>query len=187
MRTGWLSHRIFKILSIWLFISQIPFVPPPCFSVLLWRFLAQFLLMGWDGAFCLAFPVVGSLAMDLNCSVQNKNHQRGSGASPRSVECCVLNRIVSVLWFFHCGMIFPPYPSVTRMPWVDFCLVSLIQVQYNLLTPPIGWVSGSQDSSRRTSVPLYHGFKEVEENWTKHCSSGKNENVRNVLFQGLPL
>uniref|UniRef100_A0A8C5JLD8 Ubiquitin protein ligase E3 component n-recognin 4 n=1 Tax=Junco hyemalis TaxID=40217 RepID=A0A8C5JLD8_JUNHY len=45
------------------------------------------------------------------------------------------------------------------------------QVQYNLLTPPIGWVSGSQDSSRRTSVPLYHGFKEVEENWTKHCSS----------------
>ncbi|XP_041871799.1 E3 ubiquitin-protein ligase UBR4 [Corvus kubaryi] len=45
------------------------------------------------------------------------------------------------------------------------------QVQYNLLTPPIGWVSGSQDSSRRTSVPLYHGFKEVEENWTKHSSS----------------
>ncbi|XP_033375251.1 E3 ubiquitin-protein ligase UBR4 [Parus major] len=45
------------------------------------------------------------------------------------------------------------------------------QVQYNLLTPPLGWVSGSQDSSRRTSVPLYHGFKEVEENWTKHCSS----------------
>ncbi|KAF2982812.1 hypothetical protein EK904_014820, partial [Melospiza melodia maxima] len=44
------------------------------------------------------------------------------------------------------------------------------QVQYNLLTPPIGWVSGSQDSSRRASVPLYHGFKEVEENWTKHCS-----------------
>ncbi|XP_064028194.1 E3 ubiquitin-protein ligase UBR4 isoform X5 [Pogoniulus pusillus] len=45
------------------------------------------------------------------------------------------------------------------------------QVQYNLLTPPIGWVSGSQDSSRRASVPLYHGFKEVEENWAKHCSS----------------
>ncbi|XP_044852020.1 E3 ubiquitin-protein ligase UBR4 isoform X3 [Mauremys mutica] len=45
------------------------------------------------------------------------------------------------------------------------------QVQYNLLTQPFGWVSGSQDSSRRISVPLYHGFKEVEENWTKHCSS----------------
>jgi len=60
-------------------------------------------------------------------------------------------------------------------------------VQYNLLTPPIGWVSGSQDSSRQTSVPLYHGFKEVEENWTKHCSSGKKENVRNFLLQDLLL
>lgn len=58
-------------------------------------------------------------------------------------------------------------------------------MQYNLLTPPIGWVSGSQDSSRRTSVPIYHGFKEVEENWTKHCSSGKKENVRNFLFPDL--
>ncbi|XP_066493904.1 E3 ubiquitin-protein ligase UBR4 [Tiliqua scincoides] len=45
------------------------------------------------------------------------------------------------------------------------------QVQYNLLTPPIVWASGSQDGGRRTSLPLYHGFKEVEENWTKHCSS----------------
>lgn len=60
-------------------------------------------------------------------------------------------------------------------------------MQYNLLTPPIGWVSGSQDSSRRTSVPLYHGFKEVEENWTKHCSSGKKENVRNFSFPNLLL
>ncbi|XP_031761327.1 E3 ubiquitin-protein ligase UBR4 isoform X1 [Xenopus tropicalis] len=43
------------------------------------------------------------------------------------------------------------------------------QVQHNLLTPPFG--SGtSQDSTTRTS-PLYHGFKEVEENWTKHCSA----------------
>ncbi|KAF7239331.1 E3 ubiquitin-protein ligase UBR4 [Varanus komodoensis] len=45
------------------------------------------------------------------------------------------------------------------------------QVQYNLLTPPIVWASGSQDGSRRGASPLYHGFKEVEENWTKHCSS----------------
>ncbi|XP_055254807.1 E3 ubiquitin-protein ligase UBR4 [Moschus berezovskii] len=46
------------------------------------------------------------------------------------------------------------------------------QVQHNLLSPPFGWASGSQDSSsRRTTTPLYHGFKEVEENWSKHFSS----------------
>lgn len=165
-----------------------PFVLP-WFSVWLWRFLALSSFMGEDGSFCLAFPVVGSLAMDLNCSVQNKNHQGGPRASPRRVEYCVLNRTVSILCFFLCGVVFSPYPSVTRMPWVSFCLFGffLIQVQYNLLTPPIGWVSGSQDSSRRTSAPLYHGFKEVEENWTKHCSSGKKENIRNFLLQDLLL
>ncbi|XP_022407757.1 E3 ubiquitin-protein ligase UBR4 isoform X2 [Delphinapterus leucas] len=46
------------------------------------------------------------------------------------------------------------------------------QVQHNLLSPPFGWVNGSQDSnSRRATTPLYHGFKEVEENWSKHFSS----------------
>ncbi|EPQ18169.1 E3 ubiquitin-protein ligase UBR4 [Myotis brandtii] len=46
------------------------------------------------------------------------------------------------------------------------------QVQHNLLSPPFGWASGSQDSnSRRMTTPLYHGFKEVEENWSKHFSS----------------
>ncbi|XP_028343585.1 E3 ubiquitin-protein ligase UBR4 isoform X5 [Physeter macrocephalus] len=46
------------------------------------------------------------------------------------------------------------------------------QVQHNLLGPPFGWVNGSQDSSsRRATTPLYHGFKEVEENWSKHFSS----------------
>ncbi|XP_034609555.1 E3 ubiquitin-protein ligase UBR4 [Trachemys scripta elegans] len=59
------------------------------------------------------------------------------------------------------------------------------QVQYNLLTQPFGWVSGSQDSSRRISVPLYHGFKEVEENWTKHCSSGQKGSC-SVKFYSSP-
>ncbi|XP_044524637.1 E3 ubiquitin-protein ligase UBR4 [Gracilinanus agilis] len=45
------------------------------------------------------------------------------------------------------------------------------QVQYNLLSPPFGWVTGSQESGRRAPLPLYHGFKEVEENWIKHCAS----------------
>lgn len=46
------------------------------------------------------------------------------------------------------------------------------QVQHNLLSPPFGWASGSQDSSsRRATTPLYYGFKEVEENWSKHLSS----------------
>ncbi|KAJ7306604.1 hypothetical protein JRQ81_009996 [Phrynocephalus forsythii] len=45
------------------------------------------------------------------------------------------------------------------------------QVQYNLLTPPVVRAGGSQEGGRRAPVPLYHGFKEVEENWAKHCSS----------------
>ncbi|XP_060541262.1 E3 ubiquitin-protein ligase UBR4 [Pantherophis guttatus] len=45
------------------------------------------------------------------------------------------------------------------------------QVQYNLLTPPIVWAGVSQEGSRPTCSPLYHGFKEVEENWAKHCPS----------------
>ncbi|MEE6482208.1 hypothetical protein FKM82_013184 [Ascaphus truei] len=43
------------------------------------------------------------------------------------------------------------------------------QVQYNLLTPPLG-SGASQEGTGRTST-LYHGFKEVEENWAKHCST----------------
>ncbi|XP_075046927.1 E3 ubiquitin-protein ligase UBR4 isoform X4 [Mixophyes fleayi] len=43
------------------------------------------------------------------------------------------------------------------------------QVQYNLLTPPLGSGS-SQEGSCRTSA-VYYGFKEVEENWTKHCTA----------------
>ncbi|XP_069096233.1 E3 ubiquitin-protein ligase UBR4 isoform X5 [Pleurodeles waltl] len=44
------------------------------------------------------------------------------------------------------------------------------QVQYNLLSPPASGISGSQDS-RHASAPMYHGFKEVEENWAKHCTA----------------
>jgi hypothetical protein len=52
-------------------------------------------------------------------------------------------------------------------------------VQHNLLSPPFGWASGSQDSSsRRANTPLYHGFKEVEENWSKHFSSGQKEDCQ---------
>ncbi|XP_070615566.1 E3 ubiquitin-protein ligase UBR4 isoform X3 [Erythrolamprus reginae] len=45
------------------------------------------------------------------------------------------------------------------------------QVQYNLLTPPIVWAGVSPEGNRPSCSPLYHGFKEVEENWAKHCSS----------------
>ncbi|KAL7976241.1 hypothetical protein Chor_008338 [Crotalus horridus] len=45
------------------------------------------------------------------------------------------------------------------------------QVQYNLLTPPIVWAGANQEGSRPAFAPLYHGFKEVEENWAKHCPS----------------
>lgn len=126
--------------------------------------------------------------MDLNCSVQDlRNHQRGSRAFPRSVECwCFEQDCFYFVFLSLWGGIFP-VPLNDKDAMVGFCSVFLIQVQYNLLTPPIGWVSGSQDSSRRTSVPLYHGFKEVEENWTKHCSSGKKEDVRNFLFRDLLL
>lgn len=57
--------------------------------------------------------------------------------------------------------------------------VCISKVQHNLLSPPFGWASGSQDSSsRRTNTPLYHGFKEVEENWSKHFSSGQKEDCQ---------
>uniref|UniRef100_M4AWS3 Ubiquitin protein ligase E3 component n-recognin 4 n=1 Tax=Xiphophorus maculatus TaxID=8083 RepID=M4AWS3_XIPMA len=42
------------------------------------------------------------------------------------------------------------------------------QVQYNLLTPPSGSI---QEGGKRSSLPLYYGFKEVEENWAKHYSN----------------
>ncbi|MGH0168045.1 UNVERIFIED_CONTAM: hypothetical protein FKN15_073672 [Acipenser sinensis] len=45
------------------------------------------------------------------------------------------------------------------------------QVQYNLLTPPIAGAGSSQEGGRHSVAPLYYGFKEVEENWTKHCSA----------------
>ncbi|XP_058849008.1 E3 ubiquitin-protein ligase UBR4 isoform X2 [Acipenser ruthenus] len=45
------------------------------------------------------------------------------------------------------------------------------QVQYNLLTPPIAGAGSSQEGGRHSVAPLYYGFKEVEENWTKHCST----------------
>ncbi|KAG7276340.1 hypothetical protein CRUP_032395 [Coryphaenoides rupestris] len=45
------------------------------------------------------------------------------------------------------------------------------QVQYNLLTPPSTGPGSPQDGGKRGSLPLYYGFKEVEENWSKHCSA----------------
>lgn len=47
------------------------------------------------------------------------------------------------------------------------------QVQYNLLTPPCSEPGSVQDGGKRSGLPLHYGFKEVEENWAKHCSSGK--------------
>ncbi|XP_026545772.1 E3 ubiquitin-protein ligase UBR4-like [Notechis scutatus] len=52
------------------------------------------------------------------------------------------------------------------------------QVQYNLLTPPIVWASASQEGSRTVCSPLYHGFKEVEENWAKHSPSDTSPQPR---------
>lgn len=49
------------------------------------------------------------------------------------------------------------------------------QVQYNLLTPPATGGSAGQEGGRRGTAPLYYGFKEVEENWTKHCSAGRSK------------
>ncbi|XP_008300472.1 E3 ubiquitin-protein ligase UBR4 isoform X1 [Stegastes partitus] len=48
------------------------------------------------------------------------------------------------------------------------------QVQYNLLTPPSTGPSSVQEGGKRSSLPLYYGFKEVEENWAKHCSADSN-------------
>ncbi|XP_069467171.1 E3 ubiquitin-protein ligase UBR4 isoform X2 [Ambystoma mexicanum] len=45
------------------------------------------------------------------------------------------------------------------------------QVQYNLLSPPLCGVAGTQDLGRRASAPIYHGFKEVEDNWAKHYNA----------------
>uniref|UniRef100_A0A672LG87 Ubiquitin protein ligase E3 component n-recognin 4 n=1 Tax=Sinocyclocheilus grahami TaxID=75366 RepID=A0A672LG87_SINGR len=45
------------------------------------------------------------------------------------------------------------------------------QVQYNLLTPLSSRASSGQEGGKRGAVPLYYGFKEVEENWAKHCSA----------------
>lgn len=49
------------------------------------------------------------------------------------------------------------------------------QVQYNLLTPPCSEPGSVQDAGKRSSLPLYCSFKEVEENWVKHCSAGKQD------------
>ncbi|CDQ99483.1 unnamed protein product, partial [Oncorhynchus mykiss] len=49
------------------------------------------------------------------------------------------------------------------------------QVQYNLLTPPWSGQGSVQDGSKRSALPLYCGFKEVEENWSKHCSAGRSK------------
>ncbi|XP_057678820.1 E3 ubiquitin-protein ligase UBR4 isoform X1 [Corythoichthys intestinalis] len=48
------------------------------------------------------------------------------------------------------------------------------QVQYNLLTPPSSGPSSLQEVGKRSSLPLYYGFKEVEENWAKHCPTNSN-------------
>ncbi|KAK5619189.1 E3 ubiquitin-protein ligase ubr4 [Crenichthys baileyi] len=48
------------------------------------------------------------------------------------------------------------------------------QVQYNLLTPPSSGPCSVQEGGKRGSLPLYYGFKEVEENWAKHCSADSN-------------
>uniref|UniRef100_A0A3B4FTU0 Ubiquitin protein ligase E3 component n-recognin 4 n=1 Tax=Pundamilia nyererei TaxID=303518 RepID=A0A3B4FTU0_9CICH len=45
------------------------------------------------------------------------------------------------------------------------------QVQYNLLTPPSTGASSVQEGGKRSNIPLYYGFKEVEENWAKHYSN----------------
>ncbi|XP_077460740.1 E3 ubiquitin-protein ligase UBR4 isoform X2 [Stigmatopora argus] len=48
------------------------------------------------------------------------------------------------------------------------------QVQYNLLTPPSSGPSSLHEVGKRNSLPLYYGFKEVEENWAKHCPANSN-------------
>lgn len=49
------------------------------------------------------------------------------------------------------------------------------QVQYNLLTPLASGGTSGQEGGKRGAVPLYYGFKEVEENWAKHCSAGRSK------------
>ncbi|XP_055747277.1 E3 ubiquitin-protein ligase UBR4 [Salvelinus fontinalis] len=56
------------------------------------------------------------------------------------------------------------------------------QVQYNLLTPPWSGQGSVQDGSKRSALPLYCGFKEVEDNWSKHCSAGRNSTVVQPKF-----
>ena len=50
-----------------------------------------------------------------------------------------------------------------------------LQVQYNLLTPPATGGSSGLEGGKRGSTPLYYGFKEVEDNWAKHCSAGRSK------------
>lgn len=54
-----------------------------------------------------------------------------------------------------------------------YCLFD--QVQYNLLTPPSSGANSAQEGMKRGSIPLYYGFKEVEENWAKHCSADRSK------------
>ncbi|XP_053096736.1 E3 ubiquitin-protein ligase UBR4 isoform X3 [Pangasianodon hypophthalmus] len=56
------------------------------------------------------------------------------------------------------------------------------QVQYNLLTPPASGANSAQEGTKRGSIPLYYGFKEVEENWAKHCSADRNSNVQPKFY-----
>ncbi|KAK1898672.1 E3 ubiquitin-protein ligase UBR4 [Dissostichus eleginoides] len=51
---------------------------------------------------------------------------------------------------------------------------AITEVQYNLLTPPSTGPGSIQDGGKRGGLPLYYGFKEVEENWAKHCSGDPN-------------
>lgn len=53
-------------------------------------------------------------------------------------------------------------------------MLCVFKVQYNLLTPPCTEPGSVQEGGKRSSLPLHYGFKEVEENWAKHCSAGKN-------------
>ncbi|TRY87094.1 hypothetical protein DNTS_009169 [Danionella cerebrum] len=56
------------------------------------------------------------------------------------------------------------------------------QVQYNLLTPLSSGPSSGQEGGKRGAVPLYYGFKEVEENWAKHCSAGRNSTLQPKFY-----
>ncbi|XP_072569550.1 E3 ubiquitin-protein ligase UBR4 isoform X8 [Paramormyrops kingsleyae] len=56
------------------------------------------------------------------------------------------------------------------------------QVQYNLLTPPATGGSAGEEGAKRGSIPLYYGFKEVEDNWTKHSSAGRNSAMQPKFY-----